>query len=620
MTRKKRTIRAADLFCGAGGATEGLVQACQRLGLELDAVAINHWDLAIATQIENHPGIRHYHSKVENVSPREAVPGGKLDLLIAAPECTHHSKARGGRPINDQRRATPWCILQWIGALDDVRTVLIENVPEFRDWGPIGSNGKPLKSKKGEIYRAFISALESMGYRVEARVLMAANYGSPTTRERLFIQAQKGRSPLVWPEPTHHKTPTKSLFGTTTQKWKSAREDVIDWSIPSQSIYTRPRPLKPNTMARIYAGLHKFSGLPFILPQLSGGRPRGLDEPIPTITTTSRGIGLCQPYLVVLRNNSVGRSIDDPLPSPTTSGAHLALIEPYLVMLNGGGRLGEGGVQSLEEPLPVVTAGGNHFGVCQPFIIQTDQSGRRGCLRDVDRPVGTIVSKQNMGLVQPFMIPFFGERAGQRPRSHSVDEPLPAVTGHGAGGLITPYLVTVNHGGGDERRTHDVDGPVPAVTTKNGLGLCQPELRPFLVRFNGSHSGRRDGDRRVASVDQPLSTLDTSNRLGLCEPFLIKYNGTGGALDVDQPLDTVTARDRFGLVEPEIVPTEEIGEVIGYLDLHFRMLQPHELAAAMGFPRSYHFMGTREQTVKQIGNAIAVDVAAALCTRLLEAA
>jgi DNA (cytosine-5)-methyltransferase 1 len=453
MTMKSRRVKAVDLFCGAGGSSSGLRAACTSLGLSLSLLAINHWDIAIATHSTNHPEAEHICSSIEAVDPRKAIPSGHLDLLIAGPSCTHHSRARGGKPINDQQRASAWRIVEWADALR-IDALLIENVPEFQKWGPLGADGKPLKRRRGETYQAFLNALRSLGYRIETRILNAANYGDPTTRERLFVQARRGRRPITWPEQTH--VPEPGLFAD--QQWRAARE-IIDWSIPGKSIFTRNRPLAPNTIARILAGLKRFGGVDFILPQHAGGRCRTVEEPLPTITATRTAIGLCRPFLV----------------------------------------------------------------------------------------------------------PFFGERNGQSPRVHSIDDPVPAVTSHGAGALVQPFIIPTNHGKGDVR-SHDIEKPMPTITSVDAWALV--------------------------------------------EPFLVEFYGNGGARAVSEPLPTVTTKDRFGLVEPQKA----------HLDIHFRMLQPHELAAAMGFPADYEFTGNREQRVKQIGNAIPVNTAKALCESILKEA
>lgn len=449
-----KTIKAADLFCGAGGSSTGLKRVADALGVRVDLTAVNHWPLAVETHAANHPEARHVCESLDSIDPRK-VTGGSLDLLWASPECTHHSTARGGKPINDQSRSTAWCVTRWAEALRP-RFIVVENVPEFQTWGPIGSNNRPLASRKGETFAAWLGALRSLGYTVEAQVLNAADYGAATTRRRLFVVARldggaRGRGPIVWPMATHAPVGTASLFDTL-QPWRAARE-IIDWNERGLSIFGRKKPLAENTLKRIAAGARKFWGLelePFLVAMEHGGREQDIDKPLPTITT----------------------------------------------------------------------AKGGAFGVAQPFLV-----------------------------------PFYGERAGQAPRTHSLEHPLATVVTEPKFGLCEPFLLGQQSGA--EGRA--VSSPAPTVATKGAISL----IEPFLINFYSSGSGL---------IPQPLG----------------------------RPLPTITTRDRFGLVQPMA------------LDITFRMLRPHELASAMGFPSGYQFAGTKSDAVKQIGNAVEVHQAAAL--------
>ena len=209
------TLNACDLFCGGGGSSTGLTRACRDLGLKLKLTAINHWQTAIATHSKNHPEATHLCESLDNLNPRRVIPSGRLDLLLASPECIHFSNARGDVPMNDQCRASAWHIVRWAEALD-IKSILIENVREFQKWGPLNAKGRPIKSRQGETFQAFLNALRSLGYAVDYGEFVAASSGDPTTRRRLFIQAQKGRRKVVWPEPTHAADPDPqqgSLFG-----------------------------------------------------------------------------------------------------------------------------------------------------------------------------------------------------------------------------------------------------------------------------------------------------------------------------------------------------------------------------------------------------------------------
>ena len=535
MTKK---LRVADLFCGAGGSSTGIAQFCEAVGLRLDLVAVNHWERAVETHAANHPTANHFCQDLTRLKPGEAVPGGKLDLLVASPECTHHSNARGGKPKNDQSRASAWVVLEWVNALA-VDRVLIENVPEFVSWGPLGTDGKPLKSRKGETFQAFVKALEGSGYRVAWKLLNAADYGAATSRRRLFIQAVKGRRPLVWPNPSHERNPARGLFGRLP-RWRAARE-VIDWNLTGESIFGRKRPLSANTLRRIEAGLRKFGG------------------------------ANAEPFLVALRHmgNAEGdgrgcRSLDSPTPTVTASGGNIGLVEPFTVKVTNQGD-DNCRVKSLTDPLGTLTAS-NGYGVCEPFVLPPEGVHRGNAPRDPGDPLQTVTAGRGGGhLVQPFLIPTFnGERPGQTPRTHSVDSPVPTVVAC--------------------RPTHAV-------------------VEPFILPH------RKFQQMDVDSVDGPVRTIDATNGgcNALCEPFVVPFYGSGVPDRVGDPLATVTAKDRFELVQPD-------GSRI---DIRFRMLQPHELAAAMGFPAEYKITGNRADQVRQIGNAVEVNQSRALAAAMV---
>jgi len=188
----KKLFTIVDMFCGAGGESTGIMQAAQEQDMDVSLFAINHWEKAIDTHSANYPMAEHLCQSVEHIDPVKVIPGQKLDLLWASPECTHHSNARGGRPRSEQGRASAWLILKWLSELY-VERVIVENVPEFLSWGPLDTAGKPIKPQKGKTFKAFAASIRSMGYTVDWRVLCAADYGDPTTRKRLFIQAVRFR-------------------------------------------------------------------------------------------------------------------------------------------------------------------------------------------------------------------------------------------------------------------------------------------------------------------------------------------------------------------------------------------------------------------------------------------
>jgi DNA (cytosine-5)-methyltransferase 1 len=315
---------------------------------------------------------------------------------IVVHNCTHHSKARGGKPRNDQSRASAWHVLRWMSALY-VDQVLIENVPDFLSWGPLGADSLPLKSAKGTLFQAFLQTIRDMKYVVEYRVLNCADYGAPQTRERLFIQGVRGRRKIVWPEPTHSRDGAPTLFGAP-KPWRTARE-IIDWSIPGQSIFTRKKPLVRNTMQRIFAGLEKFCGMSFLLPNegiYRGNAPRSLGQPVPAVT--SRGAGaLVEPFLVKFYGGHDACSLDAPLPSVTANYEHYGLAQPFLLSIRGGNDGYARRNHSLKRPVPTIT-GSNVFALVEPFLLKYNGTG--GGARALDDPVNTITAVDRFGLVE----------------------------------------------------------------------------------------------------------------------------------------------------------------------------------------------------------------------------
>jgi DNA (cytosine-5)-methyltransferase 1 len=650
---KKRKILAADLFCGAGGTSQGLLMAANAMNADLELVAINHWNVAIDTHSVNHPYAKHLCTGLDSVDPRKLIPGGRLNVLCASPECTHHSVARGGKPMSDQSRSSAWHILRFAEALY-IDNLIIENVPEFQSWGPLGANGRPMKSKRGQLFEQFVASMRALGYNVEWRVLNCADYGDPTTRRRLFMIARRGNKAIRWPEPTHippKQQKAEGLFRDERKPWRSARE-IIDWSLPSKSIFDRKKPLADKTLLRIQAGLKKFCGLDVDLKRCFAEDLR--------------------PFLVVFRNNQDAASVDEPVPTLTTMGANVGLVEPFITV--AGGAVGQGRQpHSINSPLGTVLTN-DRRGVVEPFLMQIDQRGGNGTLRPADHPVATLVTKENTAVVEPFIVPqgrrngprstdrpldtitttargiglaepflthFRGDHAGRNDgsnRNGSVDNPLPTQDTSPRFGLVSPFVLPhprkndqpqsvddplrtvtatsndlslaqafiVPHFGerdGQQARTHSIDAPVPSVTATKGAGSL---VEPFIVTVN---HGDGDTSRRSRSINDPMSTVTGSMGEAVCEPFLVAYYGTNNMSETGEPLPTVTTKPRFGLVETEFVQYR--------LDIRFRMLQPRELARAQGFPDEYVFTGNREAVVKQIGNAVPPNTAMALISEVL---
>jgi DNA (cytosine-5)-methyltransferase 1 len=401
-----KVIKAADLFCGAGGSSTGLKRVADALGVRVDLTAVNHWDKAVETHAANHPDARHVCESLDSIDPRK-LTGGSLDLLWASPECTHHSTARGGKPINDQSRSTAWCVTRWAEALRP-RFIVVENVPEFQTWGPIGSANRPLQSRKGETFAAWTNTLRSLGYTVEARVLNSADFGAATTRRRLFVVARldggaKGRGPIAWPMATHAPTGTSSLFGHL-QPWRAARE-VIDWSEQGSSIFGRKKPLAENTLRRVAAGARKFWGVeldPFIFQLTHGGRSYSVDSPLPTITTAHRGeFGLVQPFILPQAHGGADRqdTVDVPFRTITAEGGRsFSLIQPFLLGQHGGSI-----ARSVADPAMTVTTDGA-ISLLEPFLVNFYSSESGLIPQPISRPLPTVTTKDRFGLVQPMSL------------------------------------------------------------------------------------------------------------------------------------------------------------------------------------------------------------------------
>lgn len=389
MCKKSASFSAADLFCGAGGSSTGLVRAANKLLLKIDLLAVNHWPVAVETHTRNHPWARHLCADLSQVDPNKAVPSGRLDLLIASPECTHHSVARGGKPCSDQSRASAWHVLHWAERLS-VREILIENVREFQGWGPLLDNGRPDKKRKGETFNAFANALRSLGYTVESRVLNAADFGDATCRKRLFIRASRSGS-IRWPRPTH------------AGRWRPAR-DVIDWDMPGQSIFNRKRPLAKRTLDRIEAGLRKFGGEPFIAvmrgthPSQAGSWSKSIEEPLPVITRGGIHAAFCEPFVVQVAHagsdDTRVRSTGEPLPTiPAGHRGELALCEPFVIGQQSGSV-----TRGASDPLPTISTKGA-IALCQPFLTKYYGTARNA--KPVSEPMDTITAKDRFALVEP---------------------------------------------------------------------------------------------------------------------------------------------------------------------------------------------------------------------------
>lgn len=594
MAMRKRKILVADLLCGAGGSSTGAARALAELGLDMELVCVNHWGVAIETHKKNHPEARHYVQDIATVRPHLIVPEGYLDLLMASPTCTHHSVARGGKPTSDQQRSDPWHIVTWLTELR-VKRMIIENVWEFISWGPVDPRtGKPVKSRKGEYFRAWIDTIRRLGFEPEWRKLNAADYGDATTRQRFILMARSDGKPVSWPAPTHRKREEGRLeLFPGVKPWRPARE-IIDWSIRGKSIFGRRKPLAPKTLARIHAGAVKFGWPePFLVILRNHMAGQSLDVPLPVIAAGGQHIGLAEPVIVNGRKGNQAKGVSqEPIPTLDTKGG-VWLAEPFVLSQHNSGAPRAAG-----EPLPTITTGGaaaeSHVGCARPMLVEPfiatvahgndagekDPHSRRA--NSVDHPLGTIHGAGSAyAVVEPFILNRHGENGSTR--AHSTEEPPPTSDCRGAGYLVEPFVLS-RLGEGAPR---SVDEPVPTQVAKHSHVL--------ISSYYGA-------SQRAQSADEPLPTITTKDRFGMVVP-ITHAGGENRALDANSdPLPTVTGANRGELAM--IAP----GDGPRY-DILFRMLEPHELAAAMGFSGddgSYEFAGTKTEQIKQIGNAVSV--------------
>ncbi|WP_333679931.1 DNA cytosine methyltransferase [Dyella sp.] len=633
-TRKKLI---ADLWCGAGGTITGAMRAAKKMGVQLEVVSVNHWPTAIETHSRNYPGFRHHCADLESARPIELVPEGYLDALIASPTCTYHSRARGGKPVSDQQRMDPWHVVRWCTELR-VKRLLIENVPEFVDWGPCSlTTGRPIRSRKSEYFRAWSEALRSIGFRIDWRDLCCADFGDATTRQRFFLIGRSDGKRLRWPEPTHARKATTDLLGSRKQ-WRGAIE-IIDWDQPGKSIFTRKKPLVPNTLRRILAGAQRYNWpKPYIdaLQALLDGRPPVLDVAASEV----------DPMLAQFRGTSddqverSARTIEDPVPTISAGGTHVGVV-----MATASG----GAARDVSEPVPTIVGGGNG---AAPHFVTPLLMGVNGTAKAVADPVPTITtggacSEKRPGNARPQLIqPLIVSRNGFQNRdAQGIDHPMPTATTRGAGYLADPILAPY-YGGGSGLTALSVDQPVPAVTTKPRFGLAEP----VIIRTDQTGSGANG----VRSTDEPVHTIVSKQNAGLAQPFLVPNFGeregqTPRTHALTDPLPTVTAHGHIQLAEPFVFPLTHHGEGRVYsvddplrtitganrgelaiaqpatqtfrIDILYRMLNYRELARAMSFDDGeevYDFAGNSTEITKQIGNAVPCRTAASLFRALME--
>jgi DNA (cytosine-5)-methyltransferase 1 len=420
-----------DNFAGGGGASTGITLA---LGRHPD-IAINHDPEALALHAANHPTTEHLCESVFKVDPEEITGNEPVGLAWFSPDCTHHSKARGSAPRSPRVRGLAWVAVRWARRVKP-RVIMLENVEEFQDWGPLDAEGKPRANAKGKTFALWMNQLRGAGYAVEFRELRACDYGAPTTRKRLFVIARRDGRPIVWPKPTH---------GPGLLPYRTAAE-CIDWTIPCPSIFDRKKPLAENTLRRIARGVMKYvvnAGAPFLVPVTHTGdaRVHSVDEPVRTITTAN--------------------------------GGELALAVPTLVQVGYGEREGQQPrVPGLDKPLGTVVAGGRKHALVSAFLAK-HYGGHETPGSSLANPVDTVTATDHHALVAAHVAKLRGECIGS-----GAGEPLHTITAGGTHYAAVRALLIKFYGTGVDA---SIDDPLDTVTTKDRFGLVTIKGEDYAI-------------------------------------------------------------------------------------------------------------------------------------------
>ena len=611
-----------DSFAGGGGASLGIERA---LGRSPD-IAINHDREALAMHAANHPTTRHLPHNVWKVDPVAVTGGAPVGLLWASPDCTFHSKARGGKPMKHGIRDLAWVVVRWARQVRP-RIIMLENVEEFRDWGPLGADDRPCPDRKGKTFDLFVAELRRLGYRVEHREMRACDYGAPTIRKRLFLVARRDGAPIAWPAPTHGAPSNPEVLAGRLKPWRTAAE-IIDWSLPCRSIFLSReegrafgvnRPLADNTMARIAKGVKRYvldAVSPFIVPVTHAGdeRVHGADEPLRTVTTAQRGEhALVTPFVTKLRSGATGQSVNDPLATVTANRfvdrpggvAPLGIVAPHLVSVahgDSGGRR----EYAADEPVGAQVGSNTHALAAVHLSRQFGASVGSGA----EEPIGTTTAGGGgkTAMVAAFLAQHNGDRAPKPGRS--ADEPLSTVVGTGGQqNVISAFLAQNNY----FEPGHDAREPVSTIIAK---GCTQAVVEAsFLSHAYTSNTCGGNGDMR-----SPKKTITAGGKHAAeVRAFLVKYYGEAIGQLAGEPLHTATVKPRFGLVTVDIA-----GEPYVIVDIGMRMLAPRELFRAQGFGDDYviergrdvdtglEILLTKTAQVRMCGNSVVPDIAEAL--------
>lgn len=633
-----------DNFAGGGGTSTGLERA---FGRPVD-IAINHDPEALAMHAINHPHTKHLCESVWDVDPIEVTGNQPVGLVWLSPDCKHFSKAKGGKPVEKKIRGLAWVTMRW-AAKCKPRVIMLENVEEFQTWGPLkqldDGTWRPDPAKRGVTFRSFVRQLEQHGYKVEHRELRASDHATPTIRKRFFLVARRDGLPIRWPAATHGAPDSPAVRAGKLQPHRTAAE-CIDWSLPCPSIFNRKRPLADATLRRIAKGIMRYvvdAADPFIVGQggpIYAGKPVTANQPIGTLTTENHravvvpsivpvthqgsdrsesvheplrtitgaqrgekalGVATLRPFVMTNTTGHPGADAESPLPTVTSAG-NQALVTAFL---NEHANASNQRVMPADEPLRTICAQvkGGHFSMVSAALVGVGGRAGDSRPRGADEPTATITAKGDTAVATAFLAKHYTGVVGSE-----LEQPIGTVTSTDHHSLVTAHLTKFRTGSTGSELTE----PVPTITA----GLKEnPAGAPHALGLVTAHIQRDMGQSIGHAVDAPLGTITaggggksalvasslvklrgTSTAAGLDEPlhtisaggqhhaevraFLLAYYGTDQDQSPDAPLATVTSRDRFGLVTIQGVDYEIV-------DIGLRMLAPHELYRAQGFPEHY---------------------------------
>ena len=605
-----------DNFAGGGGASTGIELA---IGRSVD-IAINHDENAVAMHTTNHPDTLHYCESVFDVDPVVATAGRPVGLAWFSPDCRHFSKAKGSKPVEKEIRGLAWIVIRWALAVRP-RVMMLENVEEFKTWGPliVSADGgqRPDPERAGETFEAFCGMLsggisvghpallecceflgiaaddelaqqllDGLGYAVDHRELRACDFGAPTIRKRFFMVMRCDGVSVTWPEPTHGDPKSPAVQAGRLAPWRTAAE-CIDWNIAAPSIFDRKKPLAENTLKRIARGIQRFvldNPTPFIVKcnhtttkgKYDCFRGQSLEEPLQTITKT-HGYAIAVPHLTKFRTGATGQEVTEPVPTVTAgtskrpggNGHALGLVEAALtpfIARQFGASVGH----PVDGPSATITAGGGGKSqLVTPTLIQMgygERPGQEPRVPGLHKPLGTVVAGGGkFGLVAANLVKHFG--GNYQGPGVGMDEPMHSVTTVDHHAAVTSHLVMLR---GTCRDGRVVDAPAPGLTA------------------GGLHVGEVKTTLAMEGYDEA--------RAQMALEFLQEYCGS----------------DSTGLVTID-------GVIYRIVDIGMRMLQPHELYRAQGFPEWYiidqDYSGKKYAKDKQVarcGNAVPPPFAEAL--------